>query len=78
MMVKVVIRGRGQALKRVAVSYRIDAEVLREVEETVAGPRYLALEYLIRRGLDAVRRDTGQVVIDADTLKPIAAQQRRS
>lgn len=77
-MVKVVIKGRGQALKRVAVSYRIDADVLRDVEATVAGPRYLALEYLIRRGLDAVRRDLGQIVIDADTLKPVPGQQRRS
>lgn len=77
-MVKVVIRGRGRALKRAAVSYRIDANVLSEVEETVAGPRYLALEYLIKRGLDAVRREPGQILIDAETLKPVSVQQRKS
>jgi hypothetical protein len=77
-VVKVVIRGRGQALKRAPVSFRMDAHVLEEVEEVVAGPRYLALEYLVKRGLDAVRREPGQIVIDAGTLKPIPAQQRKS
>jgi len=66
---KVVIKGQGKAVHKPPITIRVSKAVIGEIEDLVEGPRYLAWEYVLRQGLEAIRRQAQRIEVGAETLE---------